>query len=96
MPATLDALAALRAEGVLKPGEADFFITSYRFLRTMQARMRLMSTTARDTCPKSRASWPSWPACWATKGARPCWPIAGKPPPKCGSRCERLFEVVPV
>ncbi len=51
VPATLDALAALRSEGVLKPDDAEYFVKSYRFLRTVQARMRLMSPTARDNLP---------------------------------------------
>src|SRR5262249_51310823 len=51
LPNTLSALAALRAAGHLHADDAEFLTRSYRFLRTIQARLRLMSTTARDTLP---------------------------------------------
>ncbi len=50
-PGTLDALQALSAAGFLKRDDCDFFVSSYRLLRTIQARMRLMSTTARNDLP---------------------------------------------
>jgi glutamate-ammonia-ligase adenylyltransferase len=51
LPGTLDALHALQAAGILSRDDHEFFVTSFRFLRTIQARLRLMSTTARDDLP---------------------------------------------
>ncbi len=50
-PNTLAALDALQTAGVLTHDDHEFFVTSYRFLRTIQLRLRLMSTTARDDLP---------------------------------------------
>src|SRR5262249_25696365 len=52
VPSTLDALRALGAAGILRPDDEEVFIANYRFLRTIQARLRLMSTTARDDLPE--------------------------------------------
>jgi len=52
LPGTLDALHALQAAGVLTRDDHEYFVTSFRFLRTIQARLRLMSTTARDDLPE--------------------------------------------
>jgi glutamate-ammonia-ligase adenylyltransferase len=52
LPGTLDALHALQAAGVLSRDDHEYFVTSFRFLRTIQARLRLMSTTARDDLPE--------------------------------------------
>ena len=51
MPGTLAALAALAEAGALARDDCEFFTASYRFLRTIQLRLRLMSTTARDDLP---------------------------------------------
>ncbi len=51
LPGTLDALQALNGAGLLNRDDFDFFVASFRFLRTIQARLRLMSTTARDDLP---------------------------------------------
>jgi [glutamine synthetase] adenylyltransferase / [glutamine synthetase]-adenylyl-L-tyrosine phosphorylase len=48
---TMAALDALAAAGILKPDDHEFFTSTYRFLRTIQSRLRLMSTTARDDLP---------------------------------------------
>ncbi|HEX3658281.1 MAG TPA: bifunctional [glutamate--ammonia ligase]-adenylyl-L-tyrosine phosphorylase/[glutamate--ammonia-ligase] adenylyltransferase [Pirellulales bacterium] len=53
VPGTLAALAALFKAGHLSNDDFKFFTDSYRFLRTMEARLRLMSTTARDDLPDS-------------------------------------------
>lgn len=52
LPGTLDALAALCRAGYVSGDDCDFLTRSYRFLRTIQARLRLMSTTARDDMPE--------------------------------------------
>ncbi|MEX0678227.1 MAG: bifunctional [glutamate--ammonia ligase]-adenylyl-L-tyrosine phosphorylase/[glutamate--ammonia-ligase] adenylyltransferase [Pirellulales bacterium] len=51
VPGTLDALGALEKSGIMKRDNYEFFVASYRFLRTIQSRLRLMSTTARDDLP---------------------------------------------
>ncbi|MBI3836334.1 MAG: bifunctional [glutamate--ammonia ligase]-adenylyl-L-tyrosine phosphorylase/[glutamate--ammonia-ligase] adenylyltransferase [Planctomycetia bacterium] len=51
VPGTLDALAAVCTAGILQRDDGEFFSKSYRFLRTIQSRLRLMSTTARDDLP---------------------------------------------
>jgi glutamate-ammonia-ligase adenylyltransferase len=48
---TLDALTELNAAGILRADDYQYFVESYRFLRTIQVRLRLMSTTARDNLP---------------------------------------------
>ncbi len=96
VPATLDALVALRAEDVLKPGEADFFIKSYRFLRTVQARMRLMSTTARDTLPEEPRELAKLAGLLGYEGGEALLADCRHTTAEVRKRCERLFEVVPV
>lgn len=54
-PNTLDALAALQAAGYLSESDARFFAESYRFLRTVESRLRLMNTSARDDLPDDPA-----------------------------------------
>ncbi len=49
---TLEALSELAAARLLRQDEYEYFIESYRFLRTVQVRLRLMSTTARDDLPE--------------------------------------------
>lgn len=51
VPNTLAALEALAKAGHLSGDDFKLFTDSYRFLRTMEARLRLMSTTARDDLP---------------------------------------------
>jgi glutamate-ammonia-ligase adenylyltransferase len=52
---TLAALAALYKAGRLCDDDYQFFASSYRFLRTVELRLRLMSTTARDSLPDDPA-----------------------------------------
>jgi [glutamine synthetase] adenylyltransferase / [glutamine synthetase]-adenylyl-L-tyrosine phosphorylase len=51
VPGTHEALHALCRAGHLSTEDCDFFVDSYRFLRTLQSRLRLMSITARDDLP---------------------------------------------
>ena len=51
-PNTLLALAVLHAEGCLSAEDHEFFDHNYRLLRTIEGRLRLMSSTARDTLPE--------------------------------------------
>lgn len=51
-PNTLEALSRLYEAGVLKKSDYEFFSRAYRFLRTVEGRLRLVSTTARDRLPQ--------------------------------------------
>jgi glutamate-ammonia-ligase adenylyltransferase len=51
LPNTLAALAALRDAHLLDPEDFQAFDTGYRFLRTIESRLRLMKSAARDTLP---------------------------------------------
>ena len=48
----LAALRALEAVGFLQADEHRFFESSYRFLRTIESRLQLMNSTARDQLPQ--------------------------------------------
>ncbi len=48
---TLVALEALAQHGALAQEDAHFFSRSYRFLRTIEGRLRLINSTARDKLP---------------------------------------------
>jgi glutamate-ammonia-ligase adenylyltransferase len=50
-PGTLDAIAALRDAGHLNGGDAEFLSRAYRFLRNVEARIRLMNAAARHDLP---------------------------------------------
>ncbi|HUT92396.1 MAG TPA: bifunctional [glutamate--ammonia ligase]-adenylyl-L-tyrosine phosphorylase/[glutamate--ammonia-ligase] adenylyltransferase [Thermoguttaceae bacterium] len=52
IPNTLDALEALHEAGHLATEDFKLFATSYRFLRTLEGRLRLVSLTARDKLPE--------------------------------------------
>jgi glutamate-ammonia-ligase adenylyltransferase len=96
VPATLDALGALRAEGVLRRDDADHFIKGYRFLRTVQARMRLMSTTARDDLPEEPRELAKLAGLLGYSAGEALLADCRKTTADIRRRCERLFEVVAV
>ena len=50
-PGTLDALDALRKGGYLSADDADYFRRSYRFQRSVEARIRLMNAAGRHELP---------------------------------------------
>jgi glutamate-ammonia-ligase adenylyltransferase len=52
-PGTLDALEALKTAGYLSADDADYFRQSYRFQRSIEARIRLMDATGRHELPDS-------------------------------------------
>jgi glutamate-ammonia-ligase adenylyltransferase len=52
LPNTLQALAALHAEGHLSADDFRFFDANYRLLRIIEGRLRLMNSTARDRLPE--------------------------------------------
>jgi glutamate-ammonia-ligase adenylyltransferase len=49
---TLESLEALAEAGIMDPDESEFFRESYRFLRQVEARLRLLNTTARHDLPR--------------------------------------------
>ena len=49
---TLAALGSLRSAGIIADEEHHFFEASYRFLRTIEGRLQLMNSTARDQLPQ--------------------------------------------
>jgi glutamate-ammonia-ligase adenylyltransferase len=51
-PNTLDALSELFAAGHLSADDYDFFYYSYRLLRIIEGRLRLINSTARDQLPQ--------------------------------------------
>jgi glutamate-ammonia-ligase adenylyltransferase len=51
VPGTLDALTALELGGYLSAADAEFFRQSYRFQRSIEARIRLMNATGRHELP---------------------------------------------
>ena len=55
VPGTLEAIDALSAAGLLDHVDAEYLANSYRFLRSVEARLRLMDTSARHDLPTSDA-----------------------------------------
>jgi [glutamine synthetase] adenylyltransferase / [glutamine synthetase]-adenylyl-L-tyrosine phosphorylase len=51
-PNTLAALHAIHEAGLFSPEEHAFFDSGYRLLRTIESRLRLMNSTARDQLPQ--------------------------------------------
>ncbi len=51
MPGTLDALTALEQGGYLSSDDAEYFRQSYRFQRSIEARIRLMDAAGRHELP---------------------------------------------
>ena len=52
VPGTIEALAALSQSGIMDKADAQSLAESYRFLRNIEARLRLMNTTARHDLPE--------------------------------------------
>jgi glutamate-ammonia-ligase adenylyltransferase len=50
-PGTLEALDALRTGGYLSDDDANYFSRSYRFQRSVEARIRLMNSAGRHELP---------------------------------------------
>ncbi|MGQ9575897.1 MAG: bifunctional [glutamate--ammonia ligase]-adenylyl-L-tyrosine phosphorylase/[glutamate--ammonia-ligase] adenylyltransferase [Thermoguttaceae bacterium] len=51
-PSTLAALEALGQAGILAAEDCQFLARTYRFLRTVESRLQLMNSTARDKLPE--------------------------------------------
>jgi glutamate-ammonia-ligase adenylyltransferase len=54
-PGTLDALVALEQGGHLSTDDAEYFRESYRFQRSVEARIRLMNASGRHELPESNS-----------------------------------------
>jgi glutamate-ammonia-ligase adenylyltransferase len=93
---TLDALAALAKAGLLNQDDHDFFVSSYRFLRTIQSRLRLMSTTARDDLPDDPRELAKLAGLLGYTSGASLLVDCQKFTAENRRRCERLFEVVTV
>jgi glutamate-ammonia-ligase adenylyltransferase len=52
-PGTLNALTALEEGGYMSADDAEYFSRSYRFQRSIEARIRLMDATGRHELPES-------------------------------------------
>ncbi len=96
LPGTLDALHALRAASILPADDCDFFVTSYRFLRTIQARLRLMSTTARDDLPDEPRELAKLAGLLGYSGPEGLLADCQRYTKENRRRAERLFEVIKV
>ncbi len=51
VPGTLDAIGRLRDKRLISTEDADYLAESYRFLRSVESRLRLMNTIARHDLP---------------------------------------------
>ncbi len=96
VPSTLAALEALSAVGILPRDDYEFFTGSYRLLRTIQARMRLMSTTARDDLPDDPRDLAKLARLLGYASAESLLADCQHATAENRRRCERLFEVVTV
>ncbi len=76
-PSTLGAsLAALHDAGCLAAGDYELLAASYRFLRTLEGKLRLMNFTAKDSSSRrTPRSWRSSPTC-PRQASRHFWPIS--------------------
>ncbi len=96
LPGTLDALQAVHAAGILNRDDYDFFVASYRFLRAIQSRLRLMSTTARDDLPDEPRELAKLAGLLGYTGPEGLMADCQRYTTENRRRAERLFEVVTV
>ncbi len=96
LPGTLAALSALASAGLLSRDDFDYFASSYRFLRTIQLRLRLMSTTARDDLPDDRRELAKLAGLLGYRSGESLLADCQRYTAENRRRCERLFEVVTV
>jgi glutamate-ammonia-ligase adenylyltransferase len=93
---TLDALGALARVGLLTPEDHEFFVSSYRFLRGIQSRLRLMSTTARDDLPDDPRELAKLAGLLGYRSGAGLLVDCQRITAENRRRCERLLEVVMV
>jgi glutamate-ammonia-ligase adenylyltransferase len=96
IPGTLEALDQLHAAGVIDRENYDFFVASYRFLRTIQSRLRLMITTARDNLPDEPRELLKLAKLVGYEGTEGLMADCQRFTAENRRRAERIFDVVPV
>jgi glutamate-ammonia-ligase adenylyltransferase len=96
VPGTLAALAALCAAGILERDDCDYFTASYRFLRTIQSRLRLMCTTARDDLPDEPRELAKLAGLLGYTSATSLLADCSRYTTENRRRAERIFDVVAV
>ncbi|HEX3727359.1 MAG TPA: hypothetical protein VHV08_13995, partial [Pirellulales bacterium] len=96
MPGTLDALEALSAAGLLQRDDCQHFVAAYRFIRTVQSRMRLMSATARNVLPDEPRELAKLAGLLGYTSAAGLLSDCQRTTAENRRRCERLFEIVTV
>jgi glutamate-ammonia-ligase adenylyltransferase len=96
IPGTLEALDQLHAAGVIDRENYDFFVASYRFLRTIQSRLRLMITTARDYLPDDPRELLKLAKLVGYEGTEGLMADCQRFTAENRRRAERIFDVVPV
>ncbi len=74
---------ARAARGICTAEDTAFFVDSYRFLRTLQSRLRLMSITARDNLPEEPRELARLAGLLGYEtAAKSCWPTASTSRPR--------------
>lgn len=96
VPGTFAAMDALFAAGYLTRDDYDYFTRSFRLLRTVQARLRLMSVTARDDLPDDHRELAKLAGLLGYTTAEGLLDDCRQTTSENRRRFERLFEVVAV
>jgi [glutamine synthetase] adenylyltransferase / [glutamine synthetase]-adenylyl-L-tyrosine phosphorylase len=96
LPSTLGALDAIVQAGILTRDDGEFFSASYRFLRTIQSRLRLMSTTARNNLPEEPRELAKLAGLLKYDGPQALLDDCQRFTTENRRRCERIFNVVTV
>jgi glutamate-ammonia-ligase adenylyltransferase len=96
VPGTLEALHQLHAAGIMDRENYEFFVASYRFLRAIQSRLRLMSTTARDNLPDEPRELLKLAKLLGYEGTEGLMADCQRYTSENRHRAERIFEVVAV
>ncbi len=91
-PGTLDAIEALHQAGVLSQDDCDCLSRSYRFLRSIEARLRLMNTVARHDLPSDEKELGKLAYLLDYAGAEALLRECDRFTQENRQRCQRLFE----
>ncbi len=96
VPGTLAALELLTKAGMLSRDDGEFLSASYRFLRTIQSRLRLMSTTARNDLPDDPRELAKLAGLSGYRGADALLDDCRRTTAEIRRRTERIFNIVAV
>lgn len=91
-PGTLDAIEALHQAGVLSQDDCDYLSRSYRFLRSIEARLRLMNTVARHDLPSDETELGKLAYLLDHSGAEALLQECDGFTQENRQRCQRLFD----